>query len=88
MSTFSFRPKRKFVQKTYLDFLVSNVNLYCKSRHTVQICVWRKGKSGHTGENLDGQKLLRVSNSGSKTLKANGVGDEMENHGWQFKAHS
>ena len=40
----SFPPKRKSVQKTFLDFLVSNANLYSKSRHTVKICVYEERK--------------------------------------------
>ena len=44
LSTFSFLPKWKSVQKTCLDFLVSNVNLYSKSRHTIGICVLEERK--------------------------------------------
>ena len=39
VSTFAFR---KSVQKTCLDFLVSNANLQSKARHTVLICVLKK----------------------------------------------
>ena len=39
VSTFSFPPKRKYVQKKSLVFFVSNANLYSKSRQIVQICV-------------------------------------------------
>ena len=44
VSTFFFPPKRKCVQKTNLDFLVRNANLYSNSRHTVQICFFEERK--------------------------------------------
>ena len=59
MSTFP--PKGKSVQKTCLDFLVSEANLTVNLDTLHRFAFWRKGKSGQTSENLDGQKLLGVS---------------------------
>ena len=41
---FHFLQNPNLYQIVCLDFLVSNANLYSKSRHTVQICVLKKSK--------------------------------------------